>query len=158
VDVSNTGDLVLATCASYLLLARTAIEGSDLTGFKKNLGANKVRDSDRAAAHTRRTTDQTRWVGWVQPPPLRLFVKPEDLVAMGGEPVRFTRAYFNTGEYSERFIIARCVPPKMVPVSVRDSDCGSPVSRGAQLGRVRVSLESPAGSGGPAARLSRAQA
>jgi len=85
IDVTEDGSFVLATTKDFLLLVDTRVQGEAKGGFLKSMGNKK-------------------------PPPLRLALKPEDVVKHRINNVDFTPAHFNTGTSMEKSIVTSTGP------------------------------------------------
>ncbi len=85
IDVTENGDLVLATTAKYLLIIDTRVKGREKGGFLMSMGKNK-------------------------PPPRRLMIKPQDIAKHRMGEINFTAAHFNTGSSLERSIVTSTGP------------------------------------------------
>jgi len=85
IDVTEDGTFVLATTKQFLLLIDTRVAGEAKGGFLKSMGKAK-------------------------PPPLRLMLKPEDIVKHKIKDVSFTPAHFNTGSSLEKNIVTSTGP------------------------------------------------
>lgn len=85
IDVTEDGTFVLATTKDFLMLIDTRVHGEEKGGFLKSMGKNK-------------------------PPPIRLSLRPEDVVSHRIRDVDFTPAHFNTGSSLESYILTSTGP------------------------------------------------
>uniref|UniRef100_A0A7S3EQ34 Vacuolar import/degradation Vid27 C-terminal domain-containing protein n=1 Tax=Rhodosorus marinus TaxID=101924 RepID=A0A7S3EQ34_9RHOD len=85
IDTTEDGSFILATTKTYILVIDTRVKGEVKGGFLKSMGKNK-------------------------PIPVKLGIKPTDIMKHKMKEISFTPAHFNVGRSLERSIVASTGP------------------------------------------------